>query len=171
MPATKVACLLGNGFEDSELKVPYEALKKAGMQVDIIGMRSGEEIKGERGEVTVKADTAIDQARPDSYQALLIPGGHSPDRLRADKRFVDFVKSFDGLKRPIAAICHGPQLMMSARLVHGRTLTAWPTVQGDLQLAGANVKDEQVVADGNWITSRNPGDSKAFSEAFLRTLH
>jgi protease I len=90
--------------------------------------------------------------------------------LRADQRFVEFVKRFDALKRPLAAVCHGPQLLLSARLVRGRTLTAWPTVQVDLELAGANVKDEPVVIDQNWITSRKPDDLQAFSEAFVQAL-
>ncbi|MBI5549394.1 MAG: type 1 glutamine amidotransferase [Deltaproteobacteria bacterium] len=170
MANVKVACLLGDGFEDSEFRVPFDELKKAGIEVEIIGTKAGQELKGYRGRETVKTDTAIDQARTDSFQALLIPGGHSPDHLRADRRFVDFVRSFDALKRPVAAVCHGPQLLMSAKLVKGRTLTAWPTVQGDLQLAGANVKDEPVVMDGNWITSRKPEDLQAFSEALIRTL-
>ena len=167
---TRVACLLANGFEDSELRVPYQALKEAGIAVDVIGQQAGEELRGERGQEQVKTDVAIDQARPDRYQALLIPGGFSPDRLRADQRFVDFVREFDALGRPIAAVCHGPQLLMAARLVKGRTLTAWKTVREDLELAGVRTRDEPVVRDGNWITSRQPSDLPAFSEALLRTL-
>ena len=101
---------------------------------------------------------------------LLIPGGQSPDHLRVDQRFVDFVKRFDASKRPLAAVCHGPQLLLSARLVRGRTLTAWATVQGDLEQAGAKVKDEPVVIDQNWITSRKPDDLQQFSEAFAQAL-
>ncbi|HTP24680.1 MAG TPA: type 1 glutamine amidotransferase domain-containing protein, partial [Anaeromyxobacteraceae bacterium] len=148
-----------------------DAMKNAGAVVEVIASKSGQELKGKNGSVKVKADVAVDQVRPESYQALFIPGGYSPDHLRMDKRFVDFVRNFDGLKRPVAAICHGAQLLMAAKLVRGRTLTAWPTVQSDLELAGANVKDEAVVIDGNWITSRKPDDLKPFSEALLRTLH
>ena len=118
----------------------------------------------------MKADKGIDEVRPEDYQALLIPGGHSPDQLRKDKKIVEFVKKFDALKRPLAAVCHGPQLLLTARLVRGRTLTAWETVQGDLEQAGANVKDQEVVIDQNWITSRKPEDLKAFSEALLNAL-
>lgn len=170
MAETRVACLLGDDFEDSEFRVPFDALQKAGMKVEVVGARPGQEIKGKKGKEVAKADLGIDEARPESYQALLIPGGYSPDHLRADARFVDFVRRFDGLNRPIAAVCHGPQLLMAAKLVKGRTLTAWPTIRGDLALAGANVRDEPVVRDGNWITSRNPGDLPAFSEAILRSL-
>jgi len=170
MAQGRIACLLGPGFEDSEFRVPYDALKNAGYQVDIIGIKAGMELKGYKGKETVKADKGIDEVRPEDYQALLIPGGHSPDQLRKDKKIVEFVKKFDALKRPLAAVCHGPQLLLTARLVRGRTLTAWETVQGDLEQAGANVKDQEVVIDQNWITSRKPEDLKAFSEALLNAL-
>ena len=113
---------------------------------------------------------AIDEVKPQDYQALLIPGGQSPDHLRADPRVVQFVKAFDALKRPIAAVCHGPQLLLSARLVKGRTLTAWKTVQDDLEQAGAKVLDQPVVIDQNWITSRKPEDLEKFSEALIQAL-
>ncbi|TMA23898.1 MAG: type 1 glutamine amidotransferase [Deltaproteobacteria bacterium] len=170
MAQGRIACLLGPGFEDSEFRVPYDALKNAGNQVDIISTKAGVELKGYKGKETVKADKGIDEVRPEDYQALLIPGGHSPDQLRKDKKIVEFVKKFDALKRPLAAVCHGPQLLLTARLVRGRTLTAWETVQGDLEQAGANVKDQEVVIDQNWITSRKPEDLKAFSEALLNAL-
>jgi len=170
MAQGRIACLLGPEFEDSEFRVPYDALKNAGYQVDIIGPKAGVELKGYKGKETVKAEKGIDEVRPEDYQALLIPGGHSPDQLRKDKKIVEFVKKFDALKRPLAAVCHGPQLLLTARLVKGRTLTAWETVQGDLEQAGANVKDQEVVIDQNWITSRKPEDLKAFSEALLNAL-
>jgi len=170
MAQRKVACLLGPGFEDSEFRIPYDRVRKEGYQVDIIGPKAGMELKGYRGKEAVKADKGIDEVRPEDYIGLLIPGGYSPDHLRVDQRFVEFVKRFDALKRPLAAVCHGPQLLLSARLVRGRTLTAWPTVQVDLELAGANVKDEPVVIDQNWITSRKPEDLEQFSEAFVQAL-
>ena len=170
MAQGRVALLLGAGFEDSEFRVPYDRARQAGYQVDIIGPKAGMELKGYKGKETVKADKGIDEVRPEDYLGLLIPGGQSPDHLRVDQRFVDFVKRFDASKRPLAAVCHGPQLLLSARLVRGRTLTAWSTVQGDLEQAGANVKDEQVVVDQNWITSRKPDDLDAFSEAFVQAL-
>jgi len=170
MAQGKVACLLGEGFEDSEFRIPYDRVRNEGYQVDIIGPKAGMELKGYRGKEKVKADKGIDEVRPEDYIGLLIPGGYSPDHLRADQRFVEFVKRFDALKRPLAAVCHGPQLLLSARLVRGRTLTAWPTVQVDLELAGAKVKDEPVVIDQNWITSRKPDDLQQFSEAFVQAL-
>jgi len=170
MAQGRIACLLGPGFEDSEFRVPYDALKNAGYQVDIISMKAGTELKGYKGKETVKAEKGIDEVRAEDYQGVLIPGGHSPDQIRKDKKIVEFVKKFDATKRPLAAVCHGPQVLLTARLVRGRTLTAWETVQGDLEQAGANVKDQEVVVDQNWITSRKPEDLKAFSDAFLNAL-
>jgi len=166
----KVACLLGDGFEESELRVPCDRLMRAGYKVDIIGAKAGEELKGKKGEEVVKADLSIADVRPEEYRALLIPGGYSPDHLRADDRFVDFVRRFNALKRPLAAVCHGPQLLMTAGLVHGRTLTAWKTIQTDLKLMGARVLDEPVVISGWWITSRMPDDLDAFSAAVVNAL-
>ena len=166
----KIACLLGQGFEDSEFRVPYDRLKKEGYSVDIIGVKAGEELKGYKGKEKAKVDLSIDDASPDDYDALLIPGGQSPDHLRVDKRIVDFVKRFDQTGKLIAAVCHGPQLLAAAHLVKGRTLTAWQTVQDDLMQMGATVKDEPVVEDRNWITSRKPDDLKPFSDAIVERL-
>jgi protease I len=167
---TKVACLLGQGFEDSEFRIPYDRLREASFLVEIIGTRAGEDLKGYRGRETVRVERGIDEARPEDYGALLIPGGYSPDHLRADKRFVDFVRAFDATGQPVAAVCHGPQLLITAGLVKGRTMTAWTTIQEDLRQIGANVRDEAVVIDRNWITSRQPADLEAFSRALLGDL-
>ena len=169
-PARKVAFILAPMFEDAEFKVPYERLRAAGYAVEVIGAKAGEELKGVKGKEKVKTDRAIGDSLPSDYAALVIPGGFSPDKLRADSRFVQFVKDFDAQGRPLAAICHGPQLLEAAHLVKGRTLTAWPTVQDDLQQMGADVRDEAVVTDGNWITSRKPEDGEDFSAALLAAL-
>jgi protease I len=166
----KIACLLGQGFEDSEFRVPYDRLRNEGYQVDVIGAKAGEELKGYKGKEKVKVEKAIDQVEADDYDALVIPGGQSPDHLRVDKRFVDFVKEFESSGKLIAAVCHGPQLLAAAHLVKGRTLTAWSTVQDDLQQMGANVRDEPVVRDRNWVTSRKPEDLEAFSAAMIESL-
>jgi len=168
--AKKVAILLGQGFEDSEFKVPFDRLKTEGFDVDIIGREAGEELKGDKGKVTTKATRSIGDSRPQDYDALVLPGGHSPDKLRADERFVRFVREFDATKKPLAAVCHGPQLLITARLVKDRTLTAWSTIQEDLRQIGARVKDEPVVKDGNWITSRKPEDLQQFSDALVLAL-
>jgi len=166
----KIACVLGQHFEDSEFRVPYDRLKDEGYQIDVIGLKAGEELKGYKGKETVKAEKSVDQVRADDYDALLVPGGYSPDHLRAYKSMVDFTLQFERAGKLIAAVCHGPQLLITARLVKGRTLTAWVTVQGDLEQIGANVKDEQVVRDRNWITSRKPDDLQAFSDAIVEAL-
>ncbi|HET7787175.1 MAG TPA: type 1 glutamine amidotransferase domain-containing protein [Myxococcales bacterium] len=163
----KIACVLGQGFEDSEFRVPYDRLKAEGYQVDVIGLKAGEELKGYKGKEKVKAEKGIAEVSPDDYDALLIPGGQSPDHLRVDKRMVEFVKAFDQAGKLVAAVCHGPQLLIAAHLVKGRTMTAWQTIQDDLKQMGANVKDEAVVIDRNWITSRKPDDLKQFSEAIV----
>jgi deglycase len=166
----RVACILGEDFEDSEFRIPYDRLKADGYEVELIGAKAGQAISGKKGKEKVTAEKGIGEARADDYLALLIPGGYSPDHLRIDPRFVQFVKAFDQKQRLIAAVCHGPQILMTARLVKGRTLTAWPTVQDDLRQVGADVKDEEVVRDRNWITSRKPDDLPAFSDAILEQL-
>lgn len=167
----KVACVLGDGFEDSEFRVPYDRMKGQGYEVQVIGDHAGQQIEGKQGRERIRADKGIADARPEDYQAVFIPGGYSPDHLRIDRRFVEFVKAFEKSDKLIAAVCHGPQLLMTAGLVKGRTLTAWPTVQEDLRQVGAQVKDEPVVRDRNWITSRKPDDLGQFSDAILQALH
>src|SRR5919197_1286157 len=159
----KVACLLGDNFEDTEFRVPYDRMRREGFEVVIIGSKKGVELRGKRGKEQVRADAGIDEVDPADFDLLFIPGGHSPDQLRANPPFVEEGK-------PIAAICHGPQLLMSARRVKGRTLTAWKTIQVDLDLAGAKVRDEPVVIDRNLITSRQPDDVPQFSDAIVRFM-
>ncbi len=164
----KIACVLSEGYEDSELRVPYDRLKAAGHEVVVIGTKKGESLAGMKGEETITTDAAIDAVKPESFDALLIPGGHSPDQLRADERFVAFTRAF--ASKPIFAVCHGPQLLITADLVRGRTMTAWKTVQVDLRHAGANVVDREVCVDKNLVTSRKPEDLDAFVRESLRLL-
>lgn len=164
----RIACVLADGFEDSEFKVPYDEFRKAGHEVTVIGADAGDKIVGKKGKEKAKAELGIAEARPDEFDALFIPGGQSPDHLRIDRRFVDFARAF--AHKPIFAICHGPQLLMTADMVRGRRLTAWPTVQGDLRFAGADVLDEEVVVDGNLVTSRKPDDLPAFVRRSLEML-
>ena len=166
----KIACLLASEFEDSELKIPVERLRAAGYTVEIIGVKADEILKGHKGKETARVDLSIDDVDVDDYEGLLIPGGYSPDKLRADDRFVEFVRAFDKTRRPLAAVCHGPQLLLSAGLQRGRKLTAWKTVQDDLRQAGAKVEDREVVVDDNWITSRKPDDLAAFSAKLIEEL-
>ena len=166
----KIACVLDTMFEDSEFQEPYNAFREAGHQVDIIGMEAGKELKGKKGKVTTKADKGFADVRPDDYEGLLIPGGDSPDHLRAQPQPVEFVKSFFDAGKPVFAICHGPQLMLTADVYKGYRLTAWKTIQGDLKKAGANVVDEEVVVDRNLVTSRMPADIPAFIRESLKML-
>jgi protease I len=166
----KIAVLVGPEYEDSELLVPLKRLSEAGHEVEILGTEAGRELVGKKGKTKVRVDTAVADRRPEQYDALLIPGGHSPDHLRTDKNVIELVKGFARLGRPIAAICHGPQLLIEADLVRGRRMTSWPSVRTDLRNAGAEVVDAEVVEDGAFITSRKPDDLEAFSEALLRRL-
>ncbi|MFN2568057.1 MAG: type 1 glutamine amidotransferase domain-containing protein [Candidatus Dormibacteria bacterium] len=158
----RVACLLDNGFEDSEFRRPYDALRQAGHEVTVIGLRRGDELSGYKGDQVIRADSGLEEVSPDAFDALLIPGGYSPDHLRADERAVEFTRAFFVKERPVFAVCHGPQLLLSADVVKGRRMTAWPTVQGDLRKAGSNVVDEETVIDRRLLTSRKPDDLDAF---------
>ena len=158
----RIASVLDSGFEDSEFKQPYEAFKNEGHQVTIIGLEAGKELKGKKGEVATKAEVGIDQAAPDQFDALFIAGGYSPDHLRANPKMVSFTKSFVDSGKPVLAICHGPQLLISAGVVKGRKLTAWKTIQEDLKQIGSDVVDQEVVVDKNLVTSRQPSDIPAF---------
>src|SRR5919108_4124536 len=166
----RIACLLDSGFEDSEFKQPYDAFKQAGHQVTVIGLEAGKELKGKKGQETTKAEVGIDQVRPDQFDALFIPGGYSPDHLRANPKVVSFTRAFFDPQKPVFAICHGPQLLMTAGVVKGRTLTAWQTIQDDLKQVGANVQDKEVVVDRNLVTSRKPADIPAFNREALKLL-
>lgn len=166
----KIAVLLGDEFEDVEFSKPVQRLKKAGHQIEVLGEKAKQKLEGKRGKEKVKADRAIEDAEPSEYDALLIPGGHSPDHLRIHEPAVRFVKRFDALKRPMAVVCHGPQLLIEADVARGRRMTSWPSVRTDLRNAGAEVVDEVVVEDGHLITSRKPDDLDAFTDALLRRL-
>jgi len=164
----RIACVLSEGFEDSEFRVPYDKLKAGGHEVVVIGTKKGERLEGKGKKESIETDASIDEVKPESFGALFIPGGYSPDHLRADDRFVAFTRAF--ASKPILAICHGPQLLLSADMVKGRTMTAWKTVQADLRHAGANVVDKEVSVDKNLVTSRKPDDLDAFVRESLRLL-
>jgi len=165
-----IACVLGPQFEDSEFKKPFEAFKKAGHEVTVIGVTAGEKLQGAHGKESFTTQKSIDEARPEDFDALFIPGGNSPDKLRANDKMVKFVRRMFDMKKPILAICHGPQLLLAADRYKGYRITAWQTVQEDLQKAGADVTDEEVVVDQNIITSRKPDDIPAFIDAGLAIL-
>jgi protease I len=158
----KIACVLDSGFEDSEFQQPFDAFQQAGHEVIIVGLEAGRELRGKRGDVRVTADKGIGDVSDADFDALLIPGGYSPDHLRASEQMVMFTRAFFQDDRPVFAICHGPQLMITARVVENRRLTAWKTIQDDLRQLGSDVVDEEVVVDRNLVTSRQPSDMPAF---------
>lgn len=167
----RVACVLTNGFEDSEFRKPYDALREAGHEVTVVGLEAGQAVDGSKGvEKGVPVERSFGDVRADDFDALFVPGGWSPDRLRAHDVAVDFVRGFFRAGRPVAAICHGPQLFLTAGTFGDHRMTAWKTVQGDLKLAGADVVDEEVVVDRNLVTSRQPSDIPAFVREFLKVL-
>lgn len=167
----KIACLLGQDFEDSEFQKPADAFRAAGHEMCVIGVKAGEELKGKKGTVSQKAEKSIDEVKATDYDALFIPGGGSPDHLRVNDKVVAFTREMFMAGKPVFAICHGPQLLLTADCYKGVKLTAWKTVQGDLKKAGANVVDEEVVVDKNVVTSRKPDDLRAFIEKSLGLLH
>ena len=166
----KIAMLIGADFEDSEVTVPRSRLEEAGHEVVPLGSRAGETVTGKRGKASVEVQDAASDRDPDEFDALLIPGGYSPDHLRMDRDVVAFVLDFSATGKPIAAVCHGPQLLIEADLVRGKQVTSWPSVRRDLENAGAVWVDREVVIDDPLITSRKPDDLGAFSDALLSAL-
>lgn len=167
---SKVAFLLASGFEDSEMKVPYDEVIKAGHQAEIIGLKKSETLLGKKGNVSYAADKAISEVKAGDYDAIVIPGGSSPENLRLNPEILAFVKEANDAGTPIASICHGPQILISADLLQGRTVTSYPPLKDDVVNAGAEFKDEEVVVDGNYITSRTPKDEPAFVRELLKVL-
>lgn len=165
---TRIAIVLADDFEDVEFERPHRSLREHDLSIDVIGSETGE-VSGKHG-TRVAIDTSIDDASPDDYDALVIPGGFSPDHLRTDERIVDFVRRIDERGVTIAAVCHAPSLLIEADAVAGRTMTSWPSIRTDLRNAGAEVVDDEVVVDGHLITSRNPDDLPAFIDALLAAL-
>ncbi|MBI2868746.1 MAG: type 1 glutamine amidotransferase [Chloroflexi bacterium] len=166
----RVAILVEQDFEDVELTEPLKALKEAGAAVTIVGSGTRPAYKGKRGVAEVKADITADKASADDFDAVIIPGGYAPDKMRLHRSMVDFVRKAVLSGKIVAAVCHGPQLLISAEVVRGRRLTSWPSVAIDLKNAGAAWADEPVVIDGNLITARKPADLPEFNKAIIEAL-
>ncbi|MFL2122295.1 type 1 glutamine amidotransferase domain-containing protein [Marinilactibacillus psychrotolerans] len=167
----KVATVITKLFEDVEFTSPKEELEKAGHKVVTIGFNAGETVEGKKGKASVTIDKSIDDVSPEDFDALLIPGGFSPDQLRKDERFLNFNRSFSNNKKPIFSICHGPQLLINAEVVKGKDITSVSQVAIDLKNAGANFHDKEVVIDDSGlISSRTPDDLPAFNEAMVNAL-
>jgi protease I len=167
----KIAVLLTDEFEDSEFASPAAEFKKAGHQVITIEKQAGKTVTGKKGETRVAIDKAIDEVSPADFDALLLPGGYSPDQLRGDERFVTFTRDFINSGKPVFAICHGPQLLISADVLRGRKLTAVKPIVVDVKNAGGEFYDQEVVVDKDQlVTSRTPDDLPAFNREALRLL-
>lgn len=169
----KIAILATDGFEQAELTEPRKALEEAGAQTFVISPKEGE-IKGwkfkEWGD-TVKVDKTLDNANPNEYDALVLPGGViNPDHLRMDPAAVNFVRQFVSTGKTTAAICHGPWTLLEAGVLKGETVTSWPSLKTDLKNAGANWVDQEVVTDGQLIFSRKPDDIPAFNRAIIESV-
>lgn len=166
----RVAALVDNGFEQSELIEPKKALEAAGAKVDVVSPQTGK-VKGWQHKNwgdEVPVDRQLDQARADEYDALLLPGGvMNPDKLRMNPKAVQFVKAFVDSGKPIASICHGPWTLIEAGAVKGRRMTSWPSLQTDLRNAGANWVDQECVNDNGLVTSRKPDDIPAFNKKMI----
>ncbi len=170
----RVLIIATDGYEQSELMEPKRLLEEAGAQVTLASLEHGE-IRGwdqkDWGQ-SVRVDLLVRDVSPEDYDALLLPGGQmNPDILRMESKVIDLVREFDASGKPIAAICHAPWLLAEAAILEGRTVTGWPSIRTDLANAGAAVVDEEVVVDGNFITSRKPGDIPAFTEALMAALN
>ncbi|HEX8263261.1 MAG TPA: type 1 glutamine amidotransferase domain-containing protein [Allosphingosinicella sp.] len=162
----KILMIATDGFEDSELIEPRRILRERGADVTVASLEK-REIRGSHG-TSVEADTAIGEVDADGYDALVLPGGtRNADKLRDDERVVAAVRAFAEAGKPVAAICHGPWLLVEADVIRGRTVTAWSSIHTDLRNAGADVIDQEVVIDGNIVTSRKPDDIPAFTEALI----
>jgi len=167
---SKIAFLVDQMFEDSEFRVPYDRLRAAGHQIDILGIKAGDTVKGYRQKEQVKIEKPVAQAKLEDYDALVVPGGYSPDHLRTDRDAVAITRAMAMASKPVAAVCHAPSLLIEADLVYGRQVTSWLSIRVDLINAGARWVDREVMIDGNVITSRRPDDLPAFSDAILRLL-
>ena len=169
----RVAILATNGFEESELKSPLEAMKNEGFTVDIVSQESGKIKAWDNGnwsnEYTV--DKTLDNVSASDYNAIMLPGGViNPDILRRDDKAISFIKDFFKQSKPVAAICHAPQLLIEADVVKGRKLTSFNSIKTDLVNAGANWVDEEVVVDEGFVTSRNPDDLPAFNAKLIEEV-
>jgi protease I len=169
----RVGVVVADGFEWIELSVPMKALKRAGATVEVISLHGGK-VRGVNLTAptrTVRVGKTIEEANPQDYDALLIPGGFvNPDFLRQSSEVRDFVRAFDRASKPIATLCHGPWLLASANLVEGRTLAAWPGIRDDMVNAGATWLDQPLVLDRNWVTSRGPQDLGEFVPAMIEAF-
>jgi protease I len=166
----RVAVIATNGFEESELVEPVRTLKEAGATVEIVSAKLGQiqAFRHHDKSIMVNVERLLDEVNPEEYNAVLLPGGAlNADTLRMGPAVQSFLRQIQQAGKPIAAICHAPWELISAGLVRGRTLTSYYTIQDDIRNAGGNWVDQEVVVDGNWVTSRQPSDIPAFNREML----
>lgn len=169
----KVVILATNGFEESELKSPKEAMEKEGFQVDIVSLEPGKIKAWSGGDWSgeYNVDKTLDDVSEKDYNALMLPGGViNPDKLRREEKVLSFVKDFFKSKKPVAAICHAPWVLISAGVVEGRKMTSFSSIKDDVVNAGANWVDQEVVVDQGFVTSRNPDDLPAFNSKLIEEI-
>ena len=164
----KALIVSADNFEDSELLVPYYRLKEAGIVVEVASPQPGS-IRGKHG-YEVAVDKTLAQVEPDSYDILILPGGKAPETVRKEQKAQEIAKRFFTRNKPVAAICHGPQTLISAGLLKGRRATCYRSVAGEMRDAGALYEDSEVVVDGNLVTSRQPADLPAFMRETMKLL-
>jgi protease I len=156
----KALIISADNFEDTELLVPYYRLKEEGIEVDIASIKKGK-IKGKHG-YEVEVNKTLKEVNPEEYDTLILPGGRAPEIIRKEKEAIEIVKHFFKNNKPVSAICHGPQLLISAGVLKSRHATCYKSVANEMKDAGAIYEDREVIVDGNLITSRQPSDLPAF---------
>lgn len=166
----KVAFIVDEMFEDSEFRVPYDRVKQAGHEAVVVGVEAGKQLAGKKGKERIAVERAVADTSPADFDALVIPGGYSPDHLRTNIKMVGLTRELFNAGKPVAAICHAGSMLVEADIADGRTVTSWPSIKTDLINAGARWVDREVVEDGNLITSRKPDDLDAFTAALLRQI-
>jgi protease I len=166
----RIAMIADDMFEDAELRQPLDRLREAGHEVVLVGLAAGKQITGKRGHEKVTVERSAEEVSAADFDALVIPGGYSPDKLRTSRPMVAFTRAFFDQGKLIAAVCHAPWMLIEADVTEGRVVTSWPSLRTDLINAGARWVDREVVEDGNLVTSRKPDDLPAFTRAILRRL-
>lgn len=166
----KIAVIIHNLFEDSEYTEPAKAFRDKGHKLTHVGLEAGKTVKGKKKGTEVRVDKSVQEVGIEEFDALLIPGGYSPDQLRVDKDAVRFAGDFVRSGKPVFAICHAGQLLITADVLQGRKFTGYTSIVQDIKNAGAEFKDAEVVVDDNLVSSRNPDDLPAFIEASLKKL-
>ena len=169
----RILIVATDGFEEWELFGPRQILQQRGAKVLLASLTRDPiqaTVHDDPGK-TIRPDLTVEQARAEDFDALVLPGGvRNPDQLRLHSEVIDLVRAFDAARKPIAAICHGPWLLVEADILRGKTATSWPSIRTDLRNAGATVLDQPAVTDGNIVTSRNPDDVEAFTEALIKLV-